>query len=93
MSIGAERIERLQDLAREATKAGNEERARRYVGRARRIAERNRLELPREFVRFTCDSCDRYLRPGRNARVRVEDGRVALTCDCGEITRHPYDDR
>lgn len=90
MSIAAERIERLHELAREAASAGHEERARRYVRRARRIAERNRLSLPRRFLRFTCDRCDAYLRPGWNARVRLQDGHVVLTCDCGEHARYPY---
>jgi ribonuclease P protein subunit RPR2 len=90
VSIAAERIERLHELAREAASAGHEERARRYVRRARRIAERNRLSLPRRFLRFTCDRCDAYLRPGRNARVRLQDGHVVLTCDCGEHARYPY---
>jgi len=90
MSIAAERIDRLHELAREAAAAGDDERARRYVRRARRIAERNRLRLPRQFVRYTCDRCDAYLRPGANARVRLQDGHVVITCDCGAHTRHPY---
>lgn len=93
MSIATERIERLHDLAREAAADCQDERARRYVRRARRIAERNRLELPRPFIRYTCDRCDAYLRPGKNARVRLRDGHVAITCDCGAIDRYPYDDR
>ena len=91
MSVAAERIERLHNLARTATADGETERAREYVRRARRIAERNRLDLPREFLRFTCDRCDAYLRPGRNARVRLQDGHVVITCDCGEHERYPYD--
>ncbi|WP_436903172.1 ribonuclease P protein component 4 [Halovenus halobia] len=93
MSIATERIERLTDLAREATADGDEQRARRYVRRARRIAERNRLALPRRFVRYTCDRCDAYLRPGANARVRLQDGHVVITCDCGKHDRYPYDDQ
>ena len=91
MSIATERIDRLHELAREAAAAGDDERARRYVRRARRIAERNRLRLPRQFVRYTCDRCDAYLRPGANARVRLQDGHVVVTCDCGEQERYPYD--
>jgi ribonuclease P protein subunit RPR2 len=90
--IAAERIERLAALAREATAAGNDERARGYVRRARRIAERHRLALPRRFKRFTCDACDAYLVPGRNARVRTQDGHVVVTCDCGAQARYPYRD-
>lgn len=88
--IAAERIERLADSAREATRAGHEERAKDYVRRARRIAERHRLSLPRRFKRFTCDRCDAYLIPGRNARVRTQDGHVVVTCDCGAQARYPY---
>lgn len=90
-TIARERIERLRELAAEATADGRDERARRYVRRARRIAERNRLGLPREFTRFTCDRCDAYLRPGHNARVRLQDGHVVVTCDCGAHARYPYD--
>ena len=90
-AIARERIDRLRDLAREATVDGEDDRARRYVRRARRIAERNRLALPREFTRFTCDRCDAYLRPGANARVRLQDGHVVVTCDCGAQARYPYE--
>jgi ribonuclease P protein subunit RPR2 len=89
-AIARERIERLQALAREAAADGNDDRARRYVRRARRVAERNRLSLPRRFRRFTCDRCDAYLLPGRNARVRTRDGHVVVNCDCGEHARYPY---
>jgi ribonuclease P protein subunit RPR2 len=90
VSIPRERIERLQALARRAVEECREERARRYVRRARRIAERHRLALPREFDRFTCDGCDSYLRPGKNARVRLQGGHVVVTCDCGNQARYPY---
>lgn len=88
--IAAERVERLAELAREATLAGDEERARRYVRRARRLAERHRLPRPRSLSRHTCDACDRYLVVGRNARQRLQDGHVVVTCDCGAQQRYPY---
>ena len=89
--IAAERIERLGALAREAARAGRTERARRYVRLARRIAQRHRLSLPKPFERATCDACDRYLLPGRNARVRTRDGHVVVTCECGAQQRYPYE--
>ncbi|WP_440769638.1 ribonuclease P protein component 4 [Natronorubrum sp. DTA28] len=92
MDIAAERIERLHELARAAAANRNDDRARYYVRLARRVAERNRLTLPREFRRFTCDRCDAYLRPGVNARVRLQDGHVVITCDCGAHARYPYED-
>ncbi|MFP8889354.1 ribonuclease P protein component 4 [Natrialbaceae archaeon A-CW2] len=91
MNIAAERIDRLHDLARAAAADGEDERAKHYVRLARRVAERNRLSLPRTFKRFTCDACDAYLRPGVNARVRLQDGHVVITCDCGHHARYPYE--
>lgn len=91
MTIPEERIERLHDLARRAVAEGEEERARRYVRRARRLAERNRISLPRSFTRFTCDRCDVPLRPGVNARVRTRNGHVVVTCDCGNHARYGYE--
>ena len=89
-AIARERIDRLAALARDAVVDGREERAREYVRRARRIAERKRLRLPRRFERFTCRSCDTSLVPGRNARGRTQDGHVVVTCECGSQSRYPY---
>jgi ribonuclease P protein subunit RPR2 len=91
MSIARERVDRLHALAAEAAADGDDDLAREYVALARRIAERNRLRFPREFERSTCDRCDRYHRPGRNARVRLRDGHVVVTCDCGAHHRYPYE--
>jgi len=92
MQIAQERLDRLQRLAAAAASDGDDERAREYVRLARRVAERNRLRLPRRFRRFTCDECDRYLVPGRNARTRLQDGHVVVTCECGALSRYPYRD-
>ncbi len=91
MTIAEERIERLASLASDAAADCYDDRAREYVRRARRIAERNRLSLPRKLERFSCDACDAYLRPGKNARVRLQDGHVVVTCDCGNQSRYPYE--
>ncbi|MFC4249366.1 ribonuclease P protein component 4 [Natribaculum luteum] len=93
MGVAEERIDRLHDLARAAASECEHERARHYVRLARRIAERNRLSLPRTFKRFTCDACDAYLVPGKNARVRLQDGHVVVTCDCGHQARYPYEEQ
>lgn len=90
MSVADERIERLAELARGAATDGDADLARSYVRRARRIAERNRTELPTRFKRFSCDRCDAYLVPGRTARVRTRAGHVVVTCACGGQARYPY---
>jgi ribonuclease P protein subunit RPR2 len=91
MGIAEERIDRLHALAREAAREREFDRSREYVRLARRLAERHRCGLPREFERFTCDRCDVYLVPGVNARVRLRPGRVVIRCECGEIARFPHD--
>ncbi|GAA0221629.1 ribonuclease P protein component 4 [Halobaculum roseum] len=89
--IAEERIDRLADFARDLARAGDDGRAREAVRLARRIAERHRCGLPRRFDRFTCDACDSYLLPGRNARVRLQEGsHVVIRCDCGATERYPY---
>lgn len=90
MTIAEERIEQLADLAREAAIDGKYDRSREYVRLARRVAERNRCGLPRRFKRFTCGDCDVFLRPGRNARIRLRAGHVVVRCDCGATKRYPY---
>jgi ribonuclease P protein subunit RPR2 len=93
MGIPEERVDRLHALACEAAAAGEFDRSREYVRLARRIAERHRLRLPRRFKRFTCDACDVYLRPGVNARVRLQPGHVVVRCDCGATKRYPFSGR
>ena len=92
MSIPAERMKRLHVLAREAVATGKRARARSYVKLARRIGERNRISLPRQFRRFSCDNCDIYLRPAKTARVRLQPGHVVIRClECGATKRYPHE--
>ena len=91
MTVAERRFDRLHDVAASAAAEGDDERAREYVRLARRLAERHRLRVPEPFRRSTCDACDAYLRPDANARVRTRDGHVAVTCDCGHVSRYPYD--
>ncbi|WP_435125506.1 ribonuclease P protein component 4 [Halobaculum sp. D14] len=89
--IAEERIDRLAELSREAVKGGEPERAKEYVRLARRLAERHRCGVPRRFERFTCDRCDAFLVPGRNCRVRLQEGsHVVIRCGCGATARYPY---
>ena len=93
MTIPAERIRRLTDLAHEAARDGEFDRSRRYVRLARRIGERNRVPLPTRLDRFACENCDTYLIPGKNARFRTQSGHVVITCECGTQHRYPYSDQ
>ncbi|MFB6103808.1 MAG: ribonuclease P protein component 4 [Halobacteriaceae archaeon] len=90
MTVAEDRLATLAQLAK-AVAGEDEALAREYVRLARRLAERHRLDLPESLRWFTCDACDAYLRPGENARVRLQDGHVVLTCACGAHARHPYE--
>jgi ribonuclease P protein subunit RPR2 len=61
----------------------------RCVERARKIAMRERVRIPREYRRRFCRRCNAYLVPGINMRVRVHGGKVIVTCRvCGNQRRY-----
>ena len=65
--------------------------AHRYVHLARKIAMKARIRIPRELKRRFCKHCYSYLKPGKNARVRVHGGKVIIYCaECKKFTRIPF---
>jgi ribonuclease P protein subunit Rpp21 (EC 3.1.26.5) len=92
MSVAAERIETLFDLAAAAVTAGRPDRSRRYLRLAKRISERTRTPIPAHRKRQMCAGCDLRLIAGRTAQVRVRPGRVVIRCGaCGHLHRYPFD--
>lgn len=86
-------VQSLLTEARQAVQAGDLERSRELV-RAARQRQREHGRSGRLVKRRTCDGCDVYLAPSRTARVRLQDGHVAITCrPCGAIARYPYQAR
>ena len=62
----------------------------RCVALARRIAMRQRARIPKALRTRFCRRCSAYLVPGSNARVRVQHGKVIVTCQvCGHQKRYP----
>ena len=87
--IGIQRIDKLTSMATEAVKEGKPDRARRYVDLARRIGMKTRTGIPAAYV--YCDRCLIPLVPGVNCTIRLNNGRVSITCaECGVIRRQPY---
>ncbi len=87
--------ERIAILFEEADRAFPErpDRADRYVELARTIAMTFNLSLDRAFREKFCSDCYAYLRPGVNARVRVDGGVRRVTCgECGHTDRLPLHD-
>ncbi|HIJ10776.1 TPA: ribonuclease P [Candidatus Woesearchaeota archaeon] len=64
--------------------------ANRYVTLARKVAMKVKLRMPREYKRKYCKHCYKYLRSGVNARIRMRNGNVVISClECKKFTRIP----
>lgn len=84
--------ERIDILFRNAIEWADEdaERSRRCILIAQRIAMKQRIRIPKRYRRLFCAHCHTLLRPGINARIRIQHGRVIMTClTCGQIKRYP----
>ena len=91
-AIARERMQILMKLAAKAFST-HPKRAHRYVQLTRRIGKRYNVALPVALRRRVCRTCDHYLQPGVNARVRssVKQQAVVVRClDCQAISRIPY---
>ncbi len=59
-----------------------------YVRKARNLAMRYRLKIPRALKRRFCKHCNTFLKPGINCRIRTKAGRVVYYClNCKKYTR------
>lgn len=90
--IALQRIQRLFKLARSIIHE-NEELAQRYIVIAREISMASRARIPREYQRQICRGCKKFILPGVNCRVRIQQHRepnVVITCGyCGKNMRFP----
>ena len=88
--IATERIALLFGLA-EASAKTNSERSMRYVRLARKIAMRHRIKLGKAKRKF-CRSCNRFLIPGFNVKVRLvpRKKKILYECECGRKAYLPY---
>jgi ribonuclease P protein subunit RPR2 len=89
-NIAVQRMWRLFELA-EAELSENPERSRRYVQLIRNISMRNRISIPREIKSRICKHCYAFLTPGHNARYRLKEGFIVISCEhCVKDMRYPY---
>ena len=51
-----------------------------FVKKARRIAMKHRISLPRNIKRKFCKYCGAYFIAGKNYRVRMKEKKVIYTC-------------
>ena len=90
--IALQRIHKLFQLARD-TIVEDEKLAQRYVGIARKLSMATRTRMPLEYRRQICRECKRFILPGVNCRVRIQQRRethIVVTCGyCGTHIRYP----
>ena len=62
--------------------------AHRYVAMARKIAMKTKTRISPSLKRRFCKHCYKYLQPGINARVRLRQGKVIISCfECKKFMR------
>jgi len=84
--------ERIDILFQKASEWAHEDigRAERCIVLARRIAMKQRFRMPKQYRRQFCRTCYGYLVPGRTSRVRIQHGKVVVTCLlCRDQRRYP----
>jgi ribonuclease P protein subunit RPR2 len=90
INVASQRIAELFRQAEDQFDA-HPELSKRYVALARKIAMKYNIRFDRAQKMMFCKNCDSYLRKGKNASLRVRDGRVILRCtDCGFVRRFAY---
>lgn len=94
--IALQRIHRLFQLAKNLIRE-DEKSAQRYIAIARGISMASRVRIPREYRQQICSSCKKFILPGVNCRVRIQQRRephVVITCSyCGKHMRFPINRR
>lgn len=91
--IAAERIERLFGSAY-LVYDKDPLLSNRYIMLARKIAMKYRVKIPKQYRLNYCRKCLSFLLPGKNTRMRINSGKVTVTCmNCGHTRRYPIKER
>jgi|GEM_PF-243448 len=91
--VAMERMEILFNLADDSALSGNVKKANGYVERARKIAMKYNLRIPKGHKRKFCKYCYKYLLPSVTSTVRInsKEHRVEVKClECGRSMFHPF---
>ena len=89
--IARERIETLFNFSREMVLRGEYDLSRRYILLARRISMKYNVRIPSKLKRMFCKKCHIFLYPGITSQVRINRGKVTITCLlCGNIRRYLF---
>jgi len=90
LDIAGERIGILFEEA-ELEFSGHPERAHAHARAAKRIALKYNVRLPRELKQRFCKKCEKFLKKGVNAKVRLSGGCLTIICvSCGARQRYRF---
>ena len=90
INIAKERMDILFSLA-EKEFSQYPHRAHRYVTLARKISKRYNTKIPLKWKHRFCKKCYKFLKPGKNSRVRLVKEEIHIKCnECHNIMRIPY---
>ncbi len=94
--LALQRIRALFKLAQDVVHE-DEELAQNYVAIARKVSMAARTRVPREYQRQICKNCKKFILPGVNCRVRIQQRRephIVITCGyCDRHMRFPIKNR
>ena len=61
-----------------------------YVRKARKLSMKQKIRIPSELKRRFCKHCYKFLKQGKNVRVRRTKKGIVYTClECEKQTRYP----
>lgn len=83
---------RINDLFNEAKKVFVKDKtlSKRYIELSKKISTKYRTKIPKEYKKQHCKKCNNYLMPGKNATVRINNGKITYHCkECNHISRMP----
>ncbi|MDO8661312.1 MAG: hypothetical protein Q7K43_05470 [Candidatus Woesearchaeota archaeon] len=88
--IGSQEVqEKQKEQEGQEEQKGQEEKI--LIQKARKLAMKHRLKMPKEFKRQYCTHCYTLFIPGKNYRVRTTEGSVVYTClSCRRYIRFSY---
>lgn len=86
-------LERINILFKEADIIFKEDPklSNKYVKLARKISMKYKVKIPSDLKKRFCKHCHSFLKPSKNCRVRLHNGKVVYYClICKKYMRFPY---
>jgi len=85
-----ERIKILFKLAKQEY-SKHPDRAHRYAKMINDLIKKVRVKPSKDIRHFICKECNHFLMPGKNLKVKSEQGFMIYKClDCGNIKKYGY---